>query len=65
MDKNWKQMTHFLTSLGESGFAYDLKAHVEINLPRIIKDSIGSEFTFLNPDEIAGYSACALAVKDK
>jgi len=45
---------YFALDLEGSAFAYDLKARVELNLPRSIKESMGA-FTFLGPDEIAGY----------
>lgn len=45
---------YFALDVAGSPFAYDMQARVELNLPRNLKESM-LDFTFLGPDEIAGY----------
>jgi WD40 repeat protein len=46
---------YFLIGHENTGFAYDLKAGSEIAIARNVKELASLTFTFISPDEIAGY----------
>jgi WD40 repeat protein len=46
---------YFIASHEKTAFAFDLQGHVEIGLNNHVKEILVNSFTFLGPNEIAGY----------